>query len=133
MRKSEVDDRSVWLKLIKNSLVASLAVLLCGLIVMFIVAVMAERGGVTVDAAETSSVVVIIILAFLGAIITVKRQGGMTLIAGLSVSAMLLLLLLLLGIASFGGSGAVCMPMLVGIPLAGGIAGLIGGKKRKIR
>lgn len=133
MRKREAEDRPAMARLAKNSLLVSLGVLMVSLIIMFIIAVMAERGVVGVKVAENSSLVVIIILSLVGSIITIRQQGSMTLIAGLSVSMILLLLLLLLGAISFGGEGEMCVPLLVGVPASGAFAGLLGGKKKKTR
>lgn len=133
MRRKEMDDMSVWARLLKNSFIFSTAALMVSLIIMFIAAIITEQGTMSVSGAESSSAVVIIIMSLIGAIITVKRQGSMTLVAGACASVTLLLLLLILGMVCFGFERTLCLPVLVGIPIAGVVAGLMGGKRKKIR
>ena len=132
MRKSEIDGRQEIIKRVKLSVIMSLISIVITVIILLLISLLIENERLPPTVSELGSVVVIILMTFIAALVEVNLMQEKTLISGLSVSVMTVIVLLI-GSLFFKGRGEPSVIIICGCLAAGAAAGLIGGRKRKIR
>ncbi len=132
MRKNETDKKQEIINRIKITVIMSLGSLIITVIILLLVALLIEGEIIPAETAKFSSEIVIILTTFIAAATAVKILPGKTLISGSMVSAATLIILLL-GSLMFKGRGEPSAVIIAGCTIAGVTAGMIGGRKRKIK
>ncbi len=132
MRKSELEGKQEIIIRLKVSVIMSLLALVITVILLFLISLLIESESLPPEMSEIGSAVVIIIMTFIAAVIAVNKLQSKTLISGLSVS-IITVLVLLIGSLFFKGRGEPSIIIIGSCITAGTAAGLVGGRKHKIR
>ncbi|MBE6991067.1 MAG: TIGR04086 family membrane protein [Ruminococcaceae bacterium] len=132
MRKKEVYGRQEIITRVKLSVVMSFLSIVITVMILFLFSLLIEKESLPPEASEVVSEVVIIIMTLVSALLAVNKLEGKTLISGLSIS-IITVLLLLTGSLFFKGSRDISIAIIGGCLAAGAAAGIIGGRKRKIK